>query len=388
MGLTSLLADAGYEMATAVLPGFLAVLGISAAALGAIEGISDSVSSFVKLGAGWISDRLGRRKPIAVGGYFLTGVAKALFAFAHGWPLILVGRVVGWFGRGIRGPLRDAMLAESVPAEVRGKAFGFHRAGDTLGAIIGPLLAVGLLASLHTGLTDSSAPFRAVFLLTLIPGVGSGVAFAVMVHETRRPASQVRFWSSVKNLPRAFRRYLWGVGTFGAGDFAHTLMILAATQLLTPKHGVAHAAQIAGLLYVGHNVFYAGSSYPVGALSDKFGRRGLLALGYLTGAGASLGFLAAFRWHLATLPFLSLLFALAGISIAVVDSLEGALTADLVGAELRGTAYGIVGAVNGVGDLVASVLVGSLWSGVSPVLAFACAAALMAAGAVIIHRLR
>ena len=111
MGLTSLLSDAGHEMATAILPGFLTVLGVSAAALGIIEGVADATSSFVKLGAGWLSDRLGHRKPITVGGYLLTGLSKGLFAFAYGWPLILVGRVLGWFGRGIRGPLRDAMLA-------------------------------------------------------------------------------------------------------------------------------------------------------------------------------------------------------------------------------------------------------------------------------------
>ncbi len=390
MGLTSLLADAGYEMANAVLPGFLAIMGVSAAVFGAIEGIADSVSSFVKLGAGWLSDRLGRRKPMVVGGYMLTGVTTGLFALAHGWPLVLVARTVGWFGRGVRGPLRDAMLAESIPAESRGKAFGFHRASDTVGAILGPLVGVALLAGLHERAPEPSAPFRTIFLVTLIPGITSALAFAGMVREKAHEPSRREFWAAVKGLPSSFRRFLWGAGVFGAGDFAHTLMILAATQLLAPGQGLAHAAALAGLLYVAHNFFYAASAYPMGALSDllaqasRWGRRGLLAAGYVTGALAALGLLVSFNWHVTTLPFLLLVFALAGISIGVVDALEGALTADLVAAELRGTAYGIVGTVNGVGDLVSSVVVGGLWTAHSPALAFAYAAATMTAGAAIL----
>ncbi len=388
MGLTSLLSDAGHEMATAVLPSFLAVLGVSAAALGAVEGTADAVSSFVKLGAGWVSDRLGHRKPITVGGYFLTGIAMSSFAFARGWPLVLAGRTLGWFGRGIRGPLRDALLSDSVPPEARGKAFGFHRAGDTLGAIIGPLLAVGILAYLQPGATEPSAPFRTLFLLTLIPGLGSGIAFATLVREKRRAPTQAKFWTTVAYLPRAFRRFLWGAGVFGIGDFSHTLMILAATQLLSPLHGVAHAAQIAGLLYVVHNVFYAGASYPVGALSDRWGRRGLLSIGYMAGALTAAGLGAAFFWKLASVPFFALVFALGGTCLAAVDSLEGALTADFVAQDVRGTAYGVKGTVNGVGDLVASVAVGALWTALSPVVAFTYAAVMMLVGGVVIYRLR
>ena len=139
MGLTSLLCDAGHEMATAVLAGFLAVIGAPVYSLGIIEGMADALSSFVKLGAGWWSDRLGHRKAITTAGYALTGSAFLLFALAASWPLVLVGRVVAWFGRGIRGPSRNAMLAESVAPADRGKAFGFHRAADTLGAIHRPV---------------------------------------------------------------------------------------------------------------------------------------------------------------------------------------------------------------------------------------------------------
>ncbi|MGH9395919.1 MAG: MFS transporter [Terriglobia bacterium] len=180
-----------------------------------------------------MSDLLGRRKPMVVGGYFLTGASKALFAFAYGLPLLLVGRTLAWFGRGLRSPLRDAMLANSVPAEARGKAFGFHRAGDTLGAIIRPLLGVWLLSYLHPQMADPSEPFRVIFLLTLVSGLGSGVAFGLWSAKSEAP-SQIKFWTTIRALPRPFWRFLWGVGTFGMGDFARTLLIIASTQLLIP----------------------------------------------------------------------------------------------------------------------------------------------------------
>jgi len=389
MGLTSLLGDMGYEMATALLPGFFAVLGLPAAALGTIEGVADATASFVKLGVGWWSDRLGHRKAIAVAGYFLSGTAKALFAFAHGWPVILVGRVIAWFGRGIRSPLRDAMLAESVPAETRGKAFGFHRAGDTAGAILGPLIGVALLSYLGPHSSDPSHPFRVAFLLTLIPGLASALTFAIMVHENRREGSRTSLSASLKTLPRPFFRFQIGVGIFGAGDYSHTLMILAAAQMLAPQRGMTRAAAIGGLLYVLHNVVYAISAYPVGALSDKRGRRGLLALGYALGAIVALGFAAAFWSKTANIAFIALLFMLGGAFIAIQDSLEGAMTADLVPETgKRGVAYGVTGAVNGVGDLISSAIVGIVWTAYSPVAAFVCAAVTMATGAVVIQSVR
>ncbi len=390
MGVTSFLSDAGHEAATAVLPAFLGTLGAPPVALGTIEGVADAASSFVKLGAGWISDRLGHRKSITVAGYAITGAAIASFSLAASWPMVLIGRLFGWLGRGIRGPLRDAMLAESVPSEARGKAFGFHRAGDTLGAIFGPLLAVGLLALLQpAAAAHPSSPFRIIFAITLIPGLGAALAFALMVTERRRaPQPGLPFWATLRALPRAYRRFLAGVGAFGAGDYAHTLLILAATQLLTPTYGLVQAAQIAALLYVGHNVLYAGASYPVGALSDRFGRRGLLALGYLLGVTVSAGFALAFALPLANIGYLLLLFALAGTYIAAEDALEGALTADFVGVDVRGTAYGVMGTVNGVGDLAASVVVGLLWTVVSPAAGFIYAAAAMLIGTILVYRLR
>jgi MFS family permease len=388
MGLASLLSDVSHEMATAVLPGFLTALGVSAAALGLIEGVADGVASFVKLASGWLSDRAGRRKPIALGGYFITGSSTAFFALAAGWPLVLFARAMGWFGRGIRAPARNAILAASVPAESRGKAFGFERAGDTVGAILGPLIAVALLAHFQPHAVNPSAPFRMIFLLTLIPGLACGIVFALLVREKPIPGSPAKFFAAVRQLPKSFRHFLVGVGVFGMGDFAHTLMILAATQLLLPAHGMARAAEIAALLYVAHNAVYAAASYPVGALSDRLGRRGLLAVGYLVGALAAAGLIAAFAWHLASISYLAGVFAVGGFYMAFEEALEGTFTADLVGPEVRGTAYGMLGAVNGIGDLGASLLVGGLWTLVSPAVAFTYAALAMSAGAALVFRLR
>jgi MFS family permease len=387
MGVASLLSDAGHEMATAVLPGFLAALGVSAAGLGIIEGVADALSSAAKLTVGWLSDRLVHRKRVVVAGYLLTGASTGLFAACYGSAAVLMSRVVGWLGRGGRTPLRDAMLAGSVGTESRGKAFGFHRAGDTIGAIIGPLLAVGFLAHFQGKLSDPTAPFRRVFLLSLIPGLGSAVAFGLLVREESAGSPRTSFLAAVRNLPRGFRQFLLGAGIFGMGDFARTLMILAATQLLTSSHGAQHATRIAALLYVGHNLFYAAYSYPMGALSDRIGRRGLLALGYLAGALVSVGFLAAFYWRLDVVVYLLALFGLGGFSLAVVDTLEGAMTADLVWEGSRGAAYGVLGTVNGVGDFVASTLVGVVWAKFSPTAAFASAAVLMGVGAGVIYTL-
>jgi MFS family permease len=381
--ITSFCADAGYEMVTAVMPGFLAAIGVAAVALGWIEGAADALSSFVKLGAGWWSDRIGHRKRIVAFGYFLSGTALALFAVAVSWPLVLGGRLIAWFGKGIRGPLRDAMLAESVAPEVRGKAFGWHRAGDTLGAVLGPLIGVWLLGFFPA--TTPAAPFRAVFVISLIPGLLSVASIVFLVREKRRPANRsLRLWSSVRNLPRPYLRFLTGVGLFGAGDFSHTLLVLGATQLLTPRLGMVRAAQAGALLYAGRNLLYAVAAFPTGVLADRVDKQRLLAAGYFIGALTSFGTAAVSAAHTTAVVWLALVFAWAGVYIAMEDSLEGAIPADMVPLAARGTAYGLMGAVNGVGDLLASVLVGALWTAVSPAAGFLVAGALMSAGAALV----
>jgi len=374
MGLASLLSDASHEMATAILPMFLATIGASAAALGAIEGLADAASSFVKLWSGWYSDRIGKRKAIAVTGYVITGISKATFALATLWQHVLIGRVVGWMGRGLRGPVRDAMLADSVPPEAYGRAFGFHRAMDTAGAVLGPFLALIFIKYFS---------LRAIFMITLIPGLLSAAAIAFLVKDRyRTPNHAMKFFKNVADTPRSFKLFLGGVFIFGMGDFAHTLLILRATQILTPAYGVAKAGSLAISLYVVHNILYALSAYPVGALSDKLGRRELLALGYLLSGVMCIGFILAPPGF----GYLLILFVLGGIYIAVEDALEGSTAAELLPEEVRGTGYGMLATVNGIGDFVSSLVVGFLWSTVSPAAGFGYAAGLSILGALVIYK--
>ena len=381
MTITSLLSDASHEMVMAVLPGFLPLIHVAAAALGWIEGASDAFASFIKLFAGWYSDRIGRRKRMIVTGQFLTGTGLSLFAFAGGWGLILVGRMVSWFGRGLRGTLRDAMLSESAAPEFRGRAIGFHRTGDTIGAIIGPIMGVVLLSWLPHTIPDK--PFRSIFLLSLIPGIAAPLAFLFMVKETRRePRPWMNFIKSVSDLPSAFRRLLIAVGLFGSGDFSPALLILAAATLLRGHYGPVRAAQLAALLYVVSNVVYAAASYPVGRLADRRKKAPLLAAGYFCGA-ATAG-LTALMFILGSHSLYALIaiFIVAGIFAAAQDTLEKAIPPDLTDPAIRGTVYGTLGAVNGVGDLISSALVGTLWTVVSPEVAFAVAAGLMLSGSI------
>jgi len=400
-GLTSLLADACYETATAMMPGFLYILAgehvevtafaFAALWLGLTEGLADGVASSVKLLFGFWSDRVGHRKGVVTFGYALTGAATTIFAAATAAWMVVVARVVAWLGKGIRGPLRDAILADSVEPANRGKVFGFHRAGDTIGAIIGPLIGawlLGVLAPYADG--DATRPYRILFLLALIPGLGAPLTFALMIRELRRePNRTARLWGSVRALPASFRRLLVGIGVFGAGDFAHSLLVLAAAALLTPQYGAIPAMQIAILLYTLRNILYAAASFPIGALSDRIGRRGLLAIGYLLGGAVIGGFAVVFALGIALLPLLIVLFALAGTYVAFEDALSGAITADYVpDSTLRGTAYGIMGTIKGAGDLLSSVLLGVVWYTVGPVPGFIGAAVLMLAGGLLLYRVR
>lgn len=387
-GLTSFLADVGYEMATAVLPAFLLTLGLpadtAARAVGLIEGVADLLSSAFKLGVGWYSDTIGHRKAAVVTGYALTGTAFALCALAVAWPTVMLAKTLAWIGKGIRGPLRNAILADAVDPQHRGKAFGFHRAGDTLGAILGPLLGAALIAGMPAHwFASADEPYRVVFLLTLIPGVGSAVVFATLIRERRfTPKPGLRLGASVRSLPPGFRRYLVGVGLFGLGDFSHTLLILAATVSLAPEHGERAAAVWAMALYSGKNAVGAAAAFPAGWLGDKLGHRPVLAGGYAVGVLTAAGFAALFATGTTGLGWLAVLFALAGVYLAVEEAIEPALAADLVpDPAVRGTAFGVLAGVNGVGDFVASAGVGALFA-VGREAGFAAASLLMAAGAV------
>jgi len=390
-GVTSLFSDFCHEMATAVLPQFMQAIGASAAALGFIEGSADAASSFVKLGAGYHSDKIGHRKGWTVIGYALTAVCMPVLAFAFAWPLILVARVGGWFGRGIRGPLRDAMMSESIAPQDRGKAFGFERAGDTTGAVIGPLAAFGLLtwASAHPAIVQRvnswlpanaaayGGAFRVIFLLTLIPGILSVLSIAFLTKEKRRPRNhEMRFMPTLRAMPREYRKFLLAVGLFGIADFAPTLMILRASTVLAPSMGLLGASRYAALLYLLRNVVYALACYPIGAWSDRFSRTQYLAVGY----GVAVVTFAGFAIALPSLWWLIGCFFLAGIFIAWEDTCERAAVRDYVHEAIAGTAYGVLGTVNGVGDFASSLIVGALWTAIGAPWGFAYAILVGSAG--------
>src|SRR5690242_502982 len=275
VGLTSLFSDWSHETATAVLPAFLATIGAGPAWLGAIEGVADGLSSFAKLVAGHYTDRLKSRKPLAVFGYAFTALCTASFGFATHAYHVLLGRAGAWLGRGVRSPARKALLAADVPPHAYGRAFGLERLMDTLGAIFGPLTALWLLE-----VTNHS--YHKVFFWTLLPGLIAVACFWLLVRERPIAARSKRsFLVGLKQLPVPFRRLLLGVGIFGAGDFSHSLLILYASRMLAPGHGLARSASLAIGLYTLHNVFYAGSAYLSGWLSDHVpSRKVVLATGY------------------------------------------------------------------------------------------------------------
>ncbi len=389
-GLTSALGDFCYETTTVILPGFLAVLGIPAAVLGVIEGSADAVASFTKMVSGYIADKLGHRKLLVLVGYSLTPVGQVLIAIAAGWPLLLLGRLVSWFGKGLRGPLRDAIVIQAVTAETRGRAFGFHRAADTLGAVLGPLLGVALLGwaqTLHWQGPD--APFRLVLWLSVIPGALAVLAFLTLVKDPRQSANPaLRFFSSLRGLPMRFKRYLGAVGVFGIGDFSHSLLILAATTLLSTPLGVVRAAQVAGLLYVWRNVVQVVLSYPIGVLADRVGHLSVLVAGYALGMLTAALMALAFWFKVDSIAPLVGIFFVAGLYVAVQEALESTVTAGMVQPDTLAISYGALGTVNGTTKFISSAAVGLAWSAISPELGFGLAAAMMFAGTLALLRVK
>jgi len=377
IGLASLFSDWSHEIATTVMPAFLATMGVAAAWLGLIEGVSDGLASFAKMGSGYYTDRLQRRKPIAVVGYLVTGLGTAAFGLASSAWHILLARSCAWLGRGVRTPVRKALLAASVDPENYGRAFGFERMMDTLGAIVGPVTAFVLLQALHHN-------YSALFAWTLVPSMLAVLVIAfVVVEKARPPVPHISFGERLRLLPVDYRKFLVAVGLFGAGDFAHTLLILLATQKLSPTLGAAKAASFAVALYVLHNVFYAAFAFLAGWLADRFRKPLVLATGY--GLAAVMALVIAFVPM--TVGMLALVFLLGGIYVAIEETLEDSLCAELVGPEHHGMAFGVLATVNGVGDFVSSIIVGLLWTAAGTTAAFGYSALLFAAGAVLVLRL-
>ena len=377
IGLASLFSDFSHEMATSLMPAFLASMGVAAVWLGLIEGVSDGLSSFAKMASGYYTDRLRRRKKIAVIGYIVTALGTASFGLAGSAWQVLAARAGAWLGRGVRTPIRKALLAAAVTRETYGRAFGFERMMDTCGAIVGPAAAYLLFRAF-----DHHYP--PVFVATLVPGLIPVALIAFVVREKdRKPVPHISFGDRLRTLPEVYRKFLLAVGLFGAGAFAHTLLILLAMQKLTPLYGGARAASIAVALYLLHNVFYAAFSYLGGWLADRVPKNRLLSAGY--------GLAAVMAAGIMTLPAgvwtMALIFVLGGIQVAVEETLEDSFCAELVDEVQHGMAFGVLATVNGVGDFISSIVVGALWSIFGTTVAFGYSAVLFIVGALLVARL-
>jgi MFS family permease len=362
----------------AILPLFLTAIGAPAIALGFIEGVADALSSFTKLFGGWLGDRVERRRPWAAAGYLLTGVTTGLYGVFAWWPWTLVVRTIGWAGRGLRSPLHDALLADSVPASAHVRAFGFDEAADTAGAVAGPLAALAIVGLAQKG-DGSLHGFNIIFWLAAVPGILAAVAIMTLVRERKHPtSSSATFAGSLRLLAGEFRRYLSGVFIFGCGDFSHTMLIMYAAQSLAPKYGQG-AGAIAIQLYALHNVLYAVGSYPAGVLADRFGKGRFLIVAYGIAALMNLLLLSVTP----SIVALILVFILAGAGYALQQSLERAIVADIAPLEVRSTGFGVLAAANGVGDLISSAIVGLLWTALSPKAAFSYAFVMTIIGAAV-----
>jgi MFS family permease len=369
IGVASLLSDAGHEIPTALLPSLLtSTLGAPAAALGLIEGIADAASGVAKLAGGAIADDPARRGPTAVGGYTVTAILSSLVGLATNAAQVAFLRAGAWTARGIRGPSRNAILADVVPAAAYGRAFGFERAMDNLGAIAGPLLAL-LLVSLTS--------VRTAILLSIVPGLLAALAMLYAARRVVRPRTRerTRLRLQVRPVLRGeLGRLLLAVGAFELGNLAATLMILRATELLEQSRGHETAVSIGLALYVSYNLAATIASVPAGHLGDRRDASWPLGLGVAA-------FLVAYVSLAATgpsIPLLASAFVLAGVGIGAVETAEHHAIAARAPEEVRGSAFGVLAAMQSLGNFAASAIAGLLWSIWSPAAAFGWAAAWMA----------
>jgi MFS family permease len=368
IGVASLLDDLGQEIPTALLPAFLtATLGAPASALGLIEGISNGLSGAVKLAGGALADDPERRRQVAVGGYGTMAVLSASIGFAGAAWQVGALRAAAWSARGLRTPARNALLADAVEPSAFGRAFGFERAMDNLGAIGGPLIALALVALLGT---------RDAILLSVVPGLLAALAMLYAVRHTARAVARERAPIRLRVRGVVQGPLAWAFGSIGAfelGNMAATLMILRATELLEPAHGHHRAVELALLLYTAYNTTATLTSIPAGRLGDSRGQLRVLALGIGASALAYAGLAAANGCLVA----LGGCFLVAGVAIGCVETAEHAAVATFARGDVRGSAFGLLAALQSAGNLAASGVAGLLWTLVSPRAAFAYAVVCM-----------
>ncbi|WP_432746276.1 MFS transporter [Methylobacter sp. G7] len=347
LGFVSLLMDISSEMIHSLLPLFLVTtLEASAFAVGLIEGVAESTALIVKVFSGVLSDYLGRRKGLALAGYALGAFTKPLFALAPGIGIVLTARLLDRVGKGIRGAPRDALVADIAPPHLRGAAFGLRQSLDTVGAFLGPLLAVGLMLLWAND-------FRAVFWVAVIPGL---MAVALLLFGVREPEQHAANRRSNpirrENLKRLDRRYWWVVSIgaiFTLARFSEAFLVLRAQQ-----GGIPIA--LVPLVMVAMNLVYAASAYPFGKLSDKMSHAKLLALGLMVLIAADLVLATNDHWGVVLIGV-----ALWGIHMGMTQGLLATMVANAAPTDLRGTAYGFFNLMSGFAMLIASVLAGLLW---------------------------
>lgn len=353
--ITSFLTDISSEMLFNLLPLFLFnVLGARTAVIGLIEGIAETTSSLIKVLSGWFSDRLGSRKGLALSGYGLSTLAKPFLYFATSWSWVLGVRFADRAGKGLRTAPRDALLADSVGEEKRGLAFGFHRAGDTAGAVVGLLAALGILLSTQGDerLLNRGA-FQSIVLLSMVPAILAVIVLALGAKDVKVTPSQMDPpRTTLKGLDKRFRFFLIIVIVFTLGNSSDAFLILRA------QNAGLSVAGILGML-ITFNLVYAIVSGPAGALSDRIGRKRLLVAGWLFYGLVYLGFAyAGAGWHA------WLLMGAYGLYYGMTEGVAKALIADLVRSERRGIAYGAYNAAVGVTAFPASLMAGLLWQGI------------------------
>jgi len=347
LGFVSMLMDISSEMIHSLLPLFMVtVLGTSVFAVGLIEGLAESTALIVKVFSGTLSDYLGKRKGLAVFGYALGAVSKPLFALASTTGMVITARLVDRVGKGIRGAPRDALVADLAPPHLRGAAFGLRQSLDTVGAFVGPLLAVALMLAW-------SNDFRAVFWVAVIPGVMAVILLIVGVVEPARQVTAKRTNPIRReNLKRLGPNY-WRVVGIGAvftlARFSEAFLVLRAQQSGVP-------VALVPLVMVAMNLVYSTTAYPFGALSDRMSHKKLLALGLLVLLAADLLLASSAHWSMLLVGV-----ALWGVHMGMTQGLLATMVADTAPADLRGSAYGFFNLVSGVAMLIASALAGLLW---------------------------
>ena len=373
LGWISFFTDTASEMVYPLLPLFLThVIGAGAMSLGVIEGVAEGASSVLKIISGRVSDRTGQPKKLVVAGYGLSSLVRPLMGFVTAWPQVLLLRFTDRLGKGVRSSPRDALLARFAPEKTRGRVYGFHRAMDHAGAVAGPLVATAYLY-FHP------EAYRSLFMWTLVPGL---VVIALVLRlpdertrpqETKDANVPAPAVPGLRSLPSRFYRAMAVITLFSLGNASDAFILLRLNDL-----GVA--VVWIPLLWSALHVVKMTSSVIGGALSDRFGRRAMIALGYLWYAGIY----GAFAWFDA-LPVAIVTFLAYGLYFGLTEGVEKAWVADMAPAGARGTAFGIYNAALGAGGLAASVLFGAIWTRVSPAAAFFTGASLALAASLLLY---